>query len=130
MMILQATLSKRAANVAMGSAIGIAVLWLCLMGAIESFAARAFLFYIATSAAYAVMPHVRRTDIPLAAMWVVLGAELAPLAAGRLISPITVGADVAGVAMAALPIFIARARQMLQGDVRPRNRRTGDCAVH
>ena len=129
-MILQATLSKRPANVAMGSAIGVAVLWLCLAGAIESFAARAFLFYVGTSAAYVLMPHVRRTDIPLAAMWVVLGAELAPLAAGRLISPLTVGADVAGVAMAAAPIFIARARQVLQGDVRPRNRRTADALLH
>ena len=123
---MHTTLARRRSSVALGLVIGLVVLWLCLSGIVQAFPARACLFYLATSAAYAMMPYVRRGDIPLAAMWVVLGAELAPLAAGELISPATVAADVAGVVMAAAPIFIARARQVMQGDLRPQHRRTGD----
>jgi hypothetical protein len=122
-MFLQATFVRRPANLAPGLLIGAVVLWLCLSGTVETFVARAGLFYLATAAAYATMPYVRRGDIPLAAMWIVLGAELAPLMEGRLISPATVAADVAGVVMAAAPIFIARARQVMQGDLRPHHRR-------
>jgi hypothetical protein len=122
-MFLQATFARRPASLAPGALIGAVVLWLCLSGMVEAFVARAFLFYLATSTAYVTMPYVRRADIPLAAMWVVLGAELSPLIAGRLIAPATVAADVAGVVMAAAPIFIARARQVMQGDLRPHNRR-------
>jgi hypothetical protein len=127
-MITQATFTRRRASLAVGAVISGIVLSLCLSGAVESFAARAFLFYVATSGAYALMPYVRRADIPLAAMWVVLAAELAPLAAGELMAPTTVAADVAGVLMAAMPIFIARGRQVMQGDVRIRGRREGDPA--
>lgn len=126
LMILQATFSRRPTTLALGAAIGTVVLWLCLAGVAQGFIARVLLFYAATSLAYGLMPRVRRVDIPLAAMWIVLGAELAPLFAGRMISPMTVAADVLGVAMAAGPIFIARARQLMQGDLRLRTRRSGE----
>jgi hypothetical protein len=74
-------------------------------------------------AAYIVLPFVRRGDIPLVAAWVVLLSELAPCVIGQLMSPTKVTADAVGVAMAAGPIFIARLRQVLQGDTRPTGRR-------
>lgn len=92
----------------------------------DAFIARLLLFYAGTAAAYALMPYVRRGDIPLVAAWVVLLAELAPCIAGHLISPIKVTADVAGVLMAAGPIYVARLRQVQQGDVRPGGRRASD----
>jgi hypothetical protein len=117
-MILAARIARRPAYVAMSGVISGAVIWLCMAGAASGIGSRATLFYLATAAAYALMPYVRRADIPLAAMWVVLAVELAPLTEGRLIDPWMVVADIAGVVMAATPIFIARARQVLQGDVR------------
>ena len=118
-MILVARLARRPGYIAMGGAIAAVVVLVCLSGVAAGPGGRAMLFYLATAAAYALMPYVRRGDIPLAAMWVVLAVELAPLASGRLISPWMVFGDVAGVVMAATPIFIARARQVMQGDLRP-----------
>jgi hypothetical protein len=127
-MSLQETFARRPSNAVVGAAIAAAVLAVCLTGVAGDFMSRALLFYAGVSAAYVLLPYVRRGDIPLAAMWVVLAAELAPLTSGQLISPVTVGADVAGVALAAAPIFIARLRQVVQGDTRSRNRRQRDGA--
>jgi len=102
------------------------VLALSLMPFAESFIPRLLLFYFATVAAYGVMPYVRRGDIPLVAAWVVLLSELAPCITGQLLSPTKVSADILGVAMAAGPIFVARLRQVLQGDTRPTGRRASE----
>lgn len=101
---------------------------LSLSGMTDSFLARLLLFYAGTSAAYALMPYVRRGDIPLVAAWVVLLAELAPCVTGQLISPMKVTADVLGVLMATGPIYVARLRQVQQGDVRPGGRRATETA--
>lgn len=95
---------------------------LSLTPAAEGFFARVVLFYGGVTLAYALMPYVRRSDIPLVASWVVLASTLAPCLEGDLISPIKVTADVLGVAMAAAPVFIARMRQVLQGDMRDYSR--------
>jgi hypothetical protein len=113
----------RALYVPVGAAMGIAMLALSLSPIADPFLARVLLFYAGTSAAYGLMPYVRRGDIPLVAAWVVLLAELAPCVAGQLISPIKVTADVLGVLMATGPIYVARLRQIQQGDVRPGGRR-------
>lgn len=102
---------------------GAVVLALSLSPYTEGFVPRAALFYAGTCAAYALLPFVRRGDIPLVAAWVVLLSELAPCIIGQLISPAKVTADVAGVLMAAGPIYIARLRQVLQGDIRSGGRR-------
>jgi hypothetical protein len=112
--------------VPLGAAMGAAVFALSLTPLFEGFGARLVLFYLATSLAYGVMPYVRRGDIPLVAAWVILLSELAPCVAGRLISPSNVTADAVGVLMAAGPIYIARLRQVLQGDTRPVGRRASD----
>lgn len=92
----------------------------------QDFLPRLFVFYVGTSVAYALMPFVRRGDIPLVAAWVVLVAELTPCFSGELMSPVRVAADVLGVGMASAPIYIARLRQVLQGDVRPGGRRASE----
>ena len=79
--------------------------------------ARVALFYLAVACAYGLMPLARRGDIPLVAAWVVLISELAPCALGHMLSPAHVAADSAGVIMAAAPIYIARLRQIRQGDL-------------
>jgi len=122
-MIVQTRLPRRSGYLAMAAVLAAAVLTPCMAGVADDTLVRVGLFYVAVSLAYVLMPYARRGDIPLVAMWVVLAAELAPLAAGQLISPRTTAADVAGVLMAAGPIYIARARQLMQGDARPRNRR-------
>ena len=104
-------------------ALGVVVLALSLMPMTEAFLPRLLLFYAGTSLAYGLMPFVRRGDVPLVAAWVVLLAELAPCVAGQLISPTKVTADVLGVLMATVPIYVARLRQVQQGDVRPGGRR-------
>jgi hypothetical protein len=109
-----------------GAAMGAAVLGLSLTPLAEPFFARLLLFYLATAAAYGLMPFVRRGDIPLVAAWVVLLAELSPCVSGRLISPVKVTADVLGVLMAAGPIYLARMRQVMQGDMRATTRRASD----
>ena len=116
----------RSLYVPLAGAIGAAVLGLALTPMAEPFAARLLLFYVAATLAYATMPFARRGDIPLVAAWVILLAELTPCIGGRLISPIHVTADVVGVLMAAAPIYVARLRQVLQGDVRPGARRASD----
>ncbi|TAJ69712.1 MAG: hypothetical protein EPO51_21685 [Phenylobacterium sp.] len=113
----------RALYVPIGCAMGGVVLALSLSSLTDGFAARVLLFYVGTALAYALMPYVRRGDIPLVAAWVVLLAELAPCVAGELISPVKVTADVLGVLMATGPIYVARLRQVQQGDVRPGGRR-------
>jgi hypothetical protein len=113
----------RTLYVPVGAAMAAVMLALSLSPVTDAFLARVLLFYVGTIAAYALMPYVRRGDIPLVAAWVVLLAELAPCVAGQLISPTKVTADVLGVLMATGPIYVARLRQVQQGDVRPGGRR-------
>jgi hypothetical protein len=109
-----------------GVLMGATVLVLSLTPATEPFIARLLLFYTGAAAAYGLMPFVRRGDIPLVAAWVVLLSELSPCIAGHLISPVKVTADVLGVLMAVAPIYLARWRQVAQGDTRPVSRRASD----
>ena len=117
------TALKRPFYLPLAVTLGAVVLGLSLTPFTEGFVARLLLFYAGTSAAYALMPYVRRGDIPLVAAWVVLLSELSPCVLGELMSPLKVTADVLGVVMAAAPIYLARLRQVLQGDVRPSGRR-------
>lgn len=117
---------KRPFYMPLAIALGAVVLGLSLTPLAEGFLARTLLFYAGTSLAYSLMPFVRRGDVPLVAAWVVLLAELAPCIAGELMSPMKVTADALGVLMAAAPIYIARLRQVLQGDVRPGGRRASE----
>jgi hypothetical protein len=105
---------------------GMVVLGLSLSPVADQFLVRLFLFYAATAGAYALMPFIRRGDIPLVAAWVILISELAPCFTGQLISPSKVTADALGVSMAVIPIYVARLRQVLQGDVRPTGRRASE----
>lgn len=116
----------RALYAPVGAVIGGAMLALSLSQLAEPFMARLLLFYVGATAAYALMPYVRRGDIPFVAAWVVLLAELAPCVVGEMISPVKVSADVLGVLMATGPIYVARLRQMQQGDVRPGGRRANE----
>lgn len=106
--------------------LGVAVLALSLMPFTAGFFPRLLLFYAGTSLAYMLMPFVRRGDVPLVAAWVVLLAELSPCITGQLMSPEKVAADALGVLMAAAPIYVARLRQILQGDTRPVGRRASE----
>ena len=117
------TAIPRPLYVPVGAVMGLAILAVSLTPLGEPFLARVLIFYAGVSAAYGLMPYVRRGDIPLVAAWVVLLAELAPCFAGQLIAPEKVTADVLGVLMAAGPIFVARLRQVQQGDIRPCGRR-------
>lgn len=107
-------------------ALGAVVLGLSLTPYAQAFLPRLLLFYAGTALAYAAMPFVRRGDVPLVAAWVVLLAELAPCVAGHLMSPLKVTADALGVLMACAPIYIARLRQIAQGDTRPAGRRASE----
>lgn len=109
-----------------GVVVGVAVLALSLTPLTDGFVARLLLFYAATTLAYGLMPFVRRGDVPLVAAWVVLLSELSPCIVGQLISPVKVTADVLGVLMAAGPIYLARLRQVMQGDTRPAARRASE----
>jgi hypothetical protein len=129
MTILDASLPRRPFHALLAGGLSATVVLLALSGVAASFGERVALFYLATSIAYVLMPYVRRSDIPLAAMWVVLAVELAPLTVGQMLSAEGVAADVAGIAMATAPIYIARARQMLQGDTRGHSRRAGERLV-
>ncbi|ODT86565.1 hypothetical protein [Phenylobacterium sp. SCN 70-31] len=102
------------------------VLALSMTPFFDVFVPRLLLFYAGTALAYALMPYVRRGDIPLVAAWVILVSELAPCVAGELISPVKVTADALGVLMATGPIYLARLRQVMQGDVRPAGRRASE----
>ena len=117
------TALPRALYVPVGLVLGAAMLALSLSPLTDGFVARVLLFYLGTGLAYGLMPFVRRGDIPLVAAWVVLLSELAPCVTGQLISPTKVTADALGVAMATAPVYLARFRQVLQGDIRPGGRR-------
>jgi len=80
-------------------------------------------FYGVTAGAYGLLPFVRRGDIIMVAMWVVLGVGVAPCIVGKELSASHMFADLAGVMMGAAPIYIARFRQVAQGDVRLYRRR-------
>jgi hypothetical protein len=82
-------------------------------------------FYGVTAGAYGLLPFVRRGDIAMVAMWVVLGVGVAPCVFGQELSASHMFADMAGVLMGAAPVYIARFRQIAQGDVR-HFRRRGD----
>ena len=92
----------------------------------DSVVARALIFYGLTAGAYAVLPLVRRGDIAAVAMWLVLGVGVAPCFLGQEISAPHMFADMGGVLLAAAPIYIARFRQVLQGDTRRLRRRESE----
>ncbi len=116
----------RSLYVPMGILLGAVVFAVSFLPITQSFPARVALFYAGTSLAYALLPYVRRGDVPLMAAWVVLVSELAPCLTGQLMSPDRMFADGLGVLMSAGPIFIARLRQICQGDVRPASRRASE----
>jgi hypothetical protein len=116
----------RAFYVPTGVLLGAAVLALSFSPVADDFVPRLLLFYAGAITAFGLMPYVRRGDIPLVAAWVVLLAELAPCIGGQLISPTRVTADVLGVLLATGPIYVARLRQVQQGDTRPTGRRASE----
>jgi hypothetical protein len=83
-------------------------------------------FYAVTAGSYAALPLVRRGDVLMVASWLVLAAGVSPCIAGQEISAPHMFADMAGVATAAGPIYIARLRQIAQGDIRPQRRRQAE----
>jgi hypothetical protein len=89
----------------------------------DSVIVQALTFYGVTVGAYGLLPFVRRGDIALVAIWVVLAAGVAPCFGGRELSASHMFADLTGVLMGVAPIYIARFRQIAQGDVRPHRRR-------
>ena len=93
---------------------------------LDSIGIHALTFYGVTAGAYGLLPFVRRGDVAIVATWVVLGMGVAPCFAGHELSAPQVFADLAGVVMAAAPIYIARFRQLAQGDIRPQRRRVMD----
>jgi hypothetical protein len=88
----------------------------------------ALIFYGVTAGAYGALPFVRRDDIAIVAMWLVLAVGVTPCVDGRELSAPHVFADMAGVLMAAVPIYVARYRQIAQGDTRHERRRGADPA--
>ena len=80
-------------------------------------------FYGVTAGAYGLLPYLRRGDVAMVAIWLVLGVGVAPCFLGHELSAPHMFADLAGVLMGAAPIYIARFRQIAQGDVRPHRRR-------
>lgn len=84
------------------------------------------IFYGVTAGAYGVLPFVRRGDIAMVAIWLVLAVGVAPCVEGRELSAPHMFADMAGVLMAAIPIYLARYRQIVQGDMRQHRRRETD----
>jgi len=89
----------------------------------------ALIFYGVTAGAYGLLPFVRRGDIFMGAMWLVLAVGVAPCVEGEELSPLHMFADMAGVLMAAGPIYLARYRQVAQGDTRHNRRRETDKAA-
>lgn len=82
-------------------------------------------FYGITAGGYLALPFIRRGDILMVAGWLVLASGVGPCVLGQEISAPNMFADMAGVATAAAPIYIARLRQIAQGDMRnPRRRQT------
>jgi len=92
----------------------------------DNLVVRTILFYFITSGAYAFLPFVRRGDIAMVAMWLVLAVGVTPCIAGHELNASRMFADMAGVLMSALPIYIARFRQLVQGDMRIYRRRDTD----
>lgn len=90
--------------------------------------ADALIFYGVTAGAYGLLPFVRRGDVVMVAMWLVLGVGVAPCFLGQEISAARMFADMAGVLAAAAPVYIARFRQIAQGDVRPHRRREAEAS--
>ncbi|HEV7383852.1 MAG TPA: hypothetical protein VGN89_03155 [Phenylobacterium sp.] len=88
-----------------------------------------FSFYGVTAGAYGLLPFVRRGDIAVVAMWVVLGVGVAPCFLGQELSASHMFSDMAGVLMGAGPIYIARFRQIAQGDVRHHQRRLDEAEI-
>jgi hypothetical protein len=88
--------------------------------------ADAVIFYGVTAGAYGLLPFVRRGDLVMVAMWLVLGVGVAPCFLGQELSASRMFADMAGVLAAAGPVYIARFRQVAQGDVRPFRRREAE----
>jgi len=82
-----------------------------------------FAFYGVTCGGYGLLPFVRRGDVAMVAMWVVLGVGVAPCFTGQELSPEHMFGGMAGVLMAAGPVYIARFRQIAQGDIRLYRRR-------
>ena len=82
-----------------------------------------FSFFGVTTGAYALLPFIRRGDIALVAMWVVLGVGVAPCFVGEELSAPHMFGGIFGVLMAAAPIYVARFRQVAQGDIRDFRRR-------
>jgi len=95
----------------------------------DSVAVRGLTFYAITAGAYAVLPFVRRGDIFMVSMWLVLAVGIAPCFVGRELNAQHMFSDMAGVLLAAGPIYIARFRQTLQGDFRQHRRRDLDAAL-
>jgi hypothetical protein len=89
----------------------------------DGVAVHAMTFYGVTLGSYGLLPFVRRGDIAVVAMWLVLGVGVAPCFVGRELSASHMFADMAGVLMGVVPVYIARFRQIAQGDVRPNRRR-------
>lgn len=92
----------------------------------DSLSLDAIVFYAVTAGAYGLLPFVRRGDIVMVAMWLVLGVGIAPCVLGQELSAARMFADMGGVLAAAAPIYIARFRQTAQGDVRPYHRRQAE----
>jgi len=110
-----------------GAAVAIVAVLTAAGGAIPNvITIHAMTFYGVTAGAYAALPFVRRGDVLMVAIWLVLAAGVAPCLAGQEISAPHMFADMAGVVLAAIPIYVARLRQVAQGDLRrtPRRRQT------
>jgi heme/copper-type cytochrome/quinol oxidase subunit 3 len=90
--------------------------------------ARGLTFYLVTAGAYALLPYMRRGDIAMVAMWLVLAVGVAPCFVGQELSAVHMFSDMGGVAAAVIPIYIARFRQVAQGDMRPYRRREAELA--
>ncbi|MBS0362756.1 MAG: hypothetical protein JSR98_15375 [Proteobacteria bacterium] len=88
----------------------------------------AIVFYGVTAGAYGLLPFVRRGDVVMVAMWLVLAVGVAPCFLGQELSAPRMFADMAGVLAAAGPVYIARFRQVAQGDVRPHRRREAEAS--
>ncbi|WP_372787042.1 hypothetical protein [Phenylobacterium sp.] len=89
----------------------------------------ALVFYLVTAGAYGALPFVRRGDIAMVAMWLMLAVGIAPCVDGREISAPHMFADMLGVLMAVAPIYLARYRQVAQGDMRREDRRAAKRAA-
>jgi hypothetical protein len=87
------------------------------------------IFYAVTAGGYLALPFIRRGDILMVAGWLVLASGVGPCVLGQEISAPDMFADMAGVATAAAPIYIARLRQIAQGDMRNPHRRQTDKEV-